>query len=448
MKKFKISILMNSKNQIQLEATSILSVPIYSYEKDFTFIVNDKEFKTSRLLSDLLSPKISQAHLIDPTIDVFCIRTQSKGNFQHILDLYDFQPTTLSEDEVPFFSEIIEFLESKSIKLITKDEIFQLTTDNIFSQIKKHEKYDHFYSENLTEEIDFISSHFYELFDDNNSSIETFLSLTDETIEKVINNSKLKLKDEDQLISVINELSKSDTKFSSLYEFVIFCNVSSSKMTEFVDLFDINEISSHIWRSLSFRLKKEIKEEVMQEENENHRYIGKVEKELSFAYDGKNEFCGIIRHLMNESNGQIENKIDITSSLVNGEYFPKFAISFDDTNKFFQSKSQLNGWICFDFKEHQIVPTNYTIRSYFYSPHYLKSWNLEGSQDKAKWEVIDSQTNCTHIDGSLKVHTFPINKESQKKFRYFRIVITGCSQTNSIYYCLTLNSFELYGKLI
>ena len=38
------------------------------YEKDFTFVVNGKEFKTNKYISDILSPKISNYHLIDPKI--------------------------------------------------------------------------------------------------------------------------------------------------------------------------------------------------------------------------------------------------------------------------------------------------------------------------------------------------------------------------------------------
>lgn len=57
---FKIMI---DKNQIQLKYSSIASVPIQTYKQDFTFVVNGEEFVTSRLISDLLSPKISNMHL-------------------------------------------------------------------------------------------------------------------------------------------------------------------------------------------------------------------------------------------------------------------------------------------------------------------------------------------------------------------------------------------------
>ena len=68
-------------NRLQLKTSSILNVPLQSYFDDFSFIVNGKEYKTSRLISDLLSPKICEIHANDPTFDIFTIKTQQKGDF-------------------------------------------------------------------------------------------------------------------------------------------------------------------------------------------------------------------------------------------------------------------------------------------------------------------------------------------------------------------------------
>lgn len=53
--------------KIYLKTTNILNVPIHTYMDEFTFIVNNKKFKTTRLIADLISPTISKFHLIDPT---------------------------------------------------------------------------------------------------------------------------------------------------------------------------------------------------------------------------------------------------------------------------------------------------------------------------------------------------------------------------------------------
>ena len=49
----------------QLKTSSIEEVPLQSYNKEFTFIVNGEEFYTSKVESDLLSAKINKIHLND-----------------------------------------------------------------------------------------------------------------------------------------------------------------------------------------------------------------------------------------------------------------------------------------------------------------------------------------------------------------------------------------------
>lgn len=58
---------------IQLKLLSILKVHYETYERDFTFIVNDKEYKTSRAVSDILSTKINEIHLSNSSFNIFCI---------------------------------------------------------------------------------------------------------------------------------------------------------------------------------------------------------------------------------------------------------------------------------------------------------------------------------------------------------------------------------------
>lgn len=94
--------------KIQLSSSCILNVPLQIYHDPFTFIVNQKEFQTTRLISDLLSPKISQIHQIDPTIDKFIINTNSKGDFSTILQIVNFDEKTISESDIEFIIEVIE----------------------------------------------------------------------------------------------------------------------------------------------------------------------------------------------------------------------------------------------------------------------------------------------------------------------------------------------------
>ncbi|KAK8843044.1 hypothetical protein M9Y10_025232 [Tritrichomonas musculus] len=93
---------------IKVNTSFILTVPFQSYGNDFTFIVNGQEFKTSRLISDLLSPIICDIHSNDPTFDTYTINTSYPGDFSQILKLFNFQEYSISENEVPFVLEVIE----------------------------------------------------------------------------------------------------------------------------------------------------------------------------------------------------------------------------------------------------------------------------------------------------------------------------------------------------
>ena len=94
-------------NSIKILTDSVLHIPLQKYDKDFTFIVNSKIYKTSSFIADLTSPIISSNHLIDPTLNEFTINTKSSGDFNLIINLIDFKPQEIKDDE---FSFVIESL--------------------------------------------------------------------------------------------------------------------------------------------------------------------------------------------------------------------------------------------------------------------------------------------------------------------------------------------------
>lgn len=96
--------------------------------------------------------------IIDPTLHTLLINTQSKGNFQQILDLVDFKShQVISDINQAFLVEIIEQLDIKSTDIKFFHE--KVTLDNIIDKIKEHENRT-FYSKQYSEEIDFLSANF------------------------------------------------------------------------------------------------------------------------------------------------------------------------------------------------------------------------------------------------------------------------------------------------
>lgn len=439
-----------NQEAIKLNPSSIMNVPLKSYADDFVFVVNGEEFKTSRLISDLLSPKICRMHSNDPTISSFVINTTNCGNFSHILDLLEFKEIKIQDNEFPFILEIIEILDNESIEYLMKDNLKEPTVDNVFSLIKQHEKFSKFYSKCLLTEINFVSMNFSELFD---TKKEDLTQLDISTLEQIIGNEKLQLTDEDQLLRFINELYLRDSKYSILYDHVFFLNASSDAISEFVDVYDINDITNSTWKKISLRLKEEITTKDTQSNTNRYKNIrSKKESGIEFADSGQNKFDGIINYLKNKSNNKIENEIDFTSSSIFCNIKVNYPINvslFNDEKNRFISNDEPNSWINLYFKNNQVIPTKYTIKTgnqnYMGSRH-LKSWVLEGSTDNQNYEILDEENNCSYLNNSGAVYTFTIKNQTSKKYRSIRIKSTGIDWGNSNY--LIIDSMEIFGKLI
>lgn len=436
--------------QLQLHPNAIFEVPLHIYEQNFTFIVNQEEYKTNRIISDLLSPKICQQHLNDPTFDTFIINTHHKGQFSSILDLAKFNPQTPPESELPFISEVLEIFENETIEITLPTNNIEITLDNVFELLHQHEKSGNFYSKQMTKEIEYISSHFFELTETQEDKISRF-EIT--TIERIIENCQLRLKDENQLLNFVNRLYSIDRKYFNFYEFICFSNVDENKISEFIDIFDINDITTEIWTNISYRLKEKVlKNEIENSTSssfEQNRY--KKRKKTFLMKNNSNEFDGIINHLRHESNGNIQNLIDIkASSLYSSRFSPYNACLFEDQNKYFHSNNEQNSWICFDFKQHRIIPTSYIIKSIPYSKNsnHPKSWVIEASNDNLNWETLDEVNDCTYLNGECLIHTFNINRQISNDFRFVRIrQISNNCYARAKQYFFTLGSIEFYGTL-
>ena len=441
---------MENNSQIKLNTTCLLKVPLDSYDKDFSFIVNGEEIKTSKIISDLLSPVISRIHSSDPTFDTFIINTRNQGDFSHFLNLFNFELHNLPDSEIPFILEITEKLGIEAIEYVNSNDTTEITNDNVFRLIKEDEKHHRFLNDRYLSEVYFISSHFYELISE---QLEEFLSLSIFTIDNILNNSSLRLESEDQLLQFCDHLYSRDVKYSILYESVIFANVTSDVIKEFTSIFDNNDMTTPIWRNIVNRLECEAVLSESMIDDDRYRKVKPRVTEL--LWSSGNEFKGIINHLVEESNGKIDNEINITASSVLDNSFcyqPRNVVLFEDQCNYFISKNVSGSWLCIEFKNHRVIATDYTLRSYPYSQNWKhpRSWVIEGSNDNSsddsKWETLDKQDNCSHMNGYNVVHTFKMNQGNSKEYKYIRIRNTGPAWNGSNF--LTFDSIELYGQLI
>ena len=428
--------------QVQLKTTAVLDIPLHVYDQDFTFIVNDKEYTTSRVVSDLLSPYISQMHQTDPTLSTFIINTEEKGDFNHFLDLVTFTTHSIPTNEFLFFSEVIEKLGNVSIG-IDNIQSNSLTNDNVIELLHRHEQFHHLYGKQIEQEIEYVSSHFYEICDRFFNELKT---LSINTIEKVVSNVNLKLLSEDQLLKFANDLYQDSThpnrrEYSIVYEHVLFDNVGQENISEFVDHFNKDDMSEETWRRLSSRLKGTINNG---QTNQPERYK-KCEELKTFLPKGDSNFDGIFKYLVDESNSDISEKVGLTAS--SHQENIKNVTQYN-TNNWYGSNNEQNSWICFDFKDKRIIPTNYQIKSCDYDSSWAhpKSWIIEGLNDNGQWENLSTVNDCSYLNGRCLSHIFQVTNPNQKKFSRIRLTQTGKTWFPND--CLSINCFELYGKLM
>lgn len=150
-----------------------------------------------------------------------------------ILNLIKFNENTFTNDDLPFLVEIIENLESTTLNVtITQETENSSISDikNTLAKLQFHQKFPHFYIDQITKEIELISERFYEIA---KSEKEKISQLGYDTVSRIISNSKLCIETEDDIFDLIIDLYSQNPEYVNLFSFVIFKNVSKEKMEEF-----------------------------------------------------------------------------------------------------------------------------------------------------------------------------------------------------------------------
>lgn len=238
--------------KIRLSTKSMLNVSLVNCDETFTFIVNNQEYKSTRITALLLSSRIQKNYSCDATCNKMNINTNNKGNFQNILDLTKFHSIRIPENEISFVIEVIQQLSNEFIHILGDKE--KLTIDNIIKKIKIHEKFPSLYEKKIKKEIDFISIHFSEILETQKEEIK---NLSIEIIEEILQNPKILRRNDDQILSMINELYLKDRSYTNLYEYVDFTKISLENMKNFSDIFDMNDLTNGIWMKLKQRMNQD-----------------------------------------------------------------------------------------------------------------------------------------------------------------------------------------------
>ena len=432
----------------RLDLKNLQRIPFEKYNHKFTFVVDGKEYVTSRIVADLLSPIICQTHFQDESITGFNItlnKSITKGNslevdyFNEFLNLSQLlENHELDEERINIFSEfflqlgnINEFIKMKSQYLESQSVIQSIK----FLQFLLSNEENAIYGDKI-EIIEKIASRFSEI------SPEDLENLDISTIEEILSSNCLEINDEDSLVKTIVSLIKSGHEYYSLFEYVYFNNVSQGTLEELVEEFDIDFLTRGTWESM-MSLFLSHHRQVTPSKRYKVRY-----DEKEFNYKKGREFEGIMCYLKRETGGNVHDNgtIEIKSSSIwSANFHPKNLVDYNKNN-YYWSKNEQDAFILFDFKDREIQLKNYSIKSTSNPPNaaHIRNWKLEVSQDGELWTKVDEHNNDRTLRSQNAISTFN-TKPTELFYRFIKLTQTGLSWYNNN--CSLIECIEFYGKM-
>ena len=380
-------------------------------EKNFSFIVNGKIYPTNSIVANILSPNISKIFQKNMNISFYEMKTKYEGDFNRIIEYGEMKTINIQKKENEYFLNVLKDLGNKDEAYrFFKKKYENISYKNVSQRIKDKKEFDM----NFDKEINFISRHFHEIHINYPNII---FSLDQDAIERIISNNKLKLQDENELFDIVLELYIKSKKYSTLFSYIEFMNLSTQRIQKFQETFDLNDINSFIWKKICYRLEQDISTESKTEYFKlNHEFLENRYKSIRYE--------NIIEHLNQKyhCNVHSQNIIQITSSSrFSEEYQLSNIIEKNDAK--FGTRSESNSWIQFDFKERKVLLDSYTIKTV--KQAHLKNWIVEVSNDGKNYEEIDRHENCDLLKCPFKAIKFKVSCSCSKPQRFVRLKQIG-----------------------
>lgn len=393
--------------------------------------VYDKVYQLNRLASCFISPKICKMIDTEPCLDDIYIDIEDNVDaFRRIVELSNGNPLEFTIEERNTLLEFASYLENKElIELIIKDDESEtITVNNAVSRLLTK-----IYKYNLSadEEIAFIAENISEISESELASLDCGL------MDQILLSPSLTISNEDWLFEFIYQLNNPCLPPSRYVEPQFLSNF---KIQNYIMSIDINEIDPYSWNKICKRLVLPV---ILPHKNSQQS------KQTFNIYEQEPLSNGIISYLADRYDGNLSDLhiVDITaSSVVTRDpcFQPKVVLDIPSKDVF-HSKDQRNSWIMFDFKDKQVMPNYYTLKSFSNDTggRHMKSWEFLGSNDGVDWTVLDERRDCEDLNGCYLAKAFPC--QSKNKYRFLKILQTDVNHYGS--QNLILCAIEFFGTL-
>ena len=443
-------------SQFSLTSQGLGAIKLVPANEYFLICVGKDKYKIHRPIAIFMSPVITEKLQENPKMDKFEIQcTDTNRDFRTVVQLAYGNTVKIDEsnrEALEFFgnvlgnNEIIEACKQVESTMAAKQKP---TVENVCSLIKSRNKL----QMKRDDFIEFAAKHFYEIKTEDLETLEL------EDLSLILSNNNLVVETETQLFNfVLHMVQEHGTRFSSLFSHVLFEYIGDEEMSDFVTLFNGNDMNESIWSAVSRRLVLPLRP--VSEMKERHRVVnpkapveapsipnsrkpspgdemkeGKLKLPIrTISFDGDDYFHGVFNRLRSK-----RNHISMSASSSNTGTLTSLINPTNKTN--FWTQNQPDSWIRVDLKKNRLRPTSYSIRGRFdHDFNQCQSWNFEGLRG-GKWTVLDS-----HVNEPLKVKApknFKVN--TRQTFNSFRIKQTGLNTYGDN--DLVLSAFEVFGDL-
>ena len=411
----------------QLSGQGLRHVLINLHTCDFVFEFSNIEVKFPSLLAEFISPKASEMRKKDPTITRMKINYAIKdlsGTIEQLQMLITGQSIPFTEQEMNHeISTVLLALGNNEILSTPPYKAIKL--DNVMDMIKIKKENNALYED----ELNFCALNFEELKEQLMDS--NVLAISDYSM--IFTSEKLRLQNEYSLLSFIKEKMDSDNEYFILLKHVKSEYLTDLQMKEFVRIVDTLEIEKigSLWTSLRERYL-----------NQCPSALENRHRDILYAYNGHDKWNGIIAGLRKKSGGN--NIVDEKIIQMEANSISQGSIkSLTDGSEDVMTSDTNNSYFIFDFFDKKVEVSSYSLKSPTNMSRYMKSWKLEGSNDKSSWAIIDEKNNLSDLTSSGREFTYRVN--SSLPYRYIRIMQISPNTNNS--YNFALRQIEFFGLL-
>jgi hypothetical protein len=278
----------------------LTNIPHQESRNDFCFIVGKNHYFCPWYVAAFLSPKICRNCSNDPTQTEFIVETADPNHqFVKIISLGRGETIEFTLSTLSFFISIAREFENDELEFAMKNKIdHEIKLSNVIPRLIQRSEFKFA----ISEEIEFLASHFYEF------SLSSLSKVSFQDISSIVSHPSLKMKSEDFLYELINSRMNEDLSFFSVFEFVRFEYLSSATISDFSRIvcehFDLLNVS--ILSAICVRLNHNISPQIFNSRLNGIEIVPNVSSPLE----------GIISYLTRKHGGNVHDRgiVTITST--------------------------------------------------------------------------------------------------------------------------------------